>query len=164
MKSTSSDDFKELEIWKKQLRELQNMVNSKIDFVVHRINYIESSMKYKTKTKTYGIVGNRTGFTYEQVKTKLDQHNITPNDVIVSGGAIGVDTYANRYAKERGCTLLIYYPNPRIDSPKRFFDRNIKIAIKIDELIAFNKKAISGTIHTINRSKALNKKVTIYKE
>jgi len=47
MKSTSPDDFKELEIWKNMLHELQDTTNSKIKFLIRRISYIESKMKYK---------------------------------------------------------------------------------------------------------------------
>lgn len=47
MKATKPDDFKELELWKKQLYDLQLAFNSKIDFVIHRISYLESSLKYK---------------------------------------------------------------------------------------------------------------------
>lgn len=47
MKATSVDDFKELEIWKKQLHDLQDLVNKKINFIIRRINYIESEMKWK---------------------------------------------------------------------------------------------------------------------
>ena len=77
---------------------------------------------------------------------------------------MGVDTHAQTYAKEIGCMLIIFYPDPNQKIPFRFFSRNIKIARKIDELIAFNKKEYSGTIHTINRTLGLDKKVTIYKE
>lgn len=114
--------------------------------------------------RIFGVVGNRYGFTYDQVKRRLDKLYITPMDLLVSGGAKGVDTHVQTYAKEIGGSLLTFYPDPKTDSPKRFFDRNIKVARKIDELIAFNKKAISGTIHTINRTLELDKKVTIHKE
>ena len=110
----------------------------------------------------YGIVGNRTGFTYNQVQAKLQKHNITADDTIITGGAKGVDTHAQRYAQEIGATLIIFYPNPNVNSPQRYFDRNIKIAEYIDELIAFNKKDWSGTTHTINESRKLDVKVTIY--
>ena len=112
--------------------------------------------------KVYGIVGNRSGFTYSQVRSKLQKHNITANDEIITGGAIGVDTHAQRYAQEIGATLIIFYPNPNVNSPQRYFDRNIKIAEYLDELIAFNKKDWSGTTHTINKTRELDKKVTIY--
>ena len=113
--------------------------------------------------KKFGVVGNRTGFTYEQVKRRL-QTRITPNDLIVSGGAIGVDTLAQLYAKEIGGTILIFYPNPKVNSPQRFYTRNIKVARKIDELLAFNKKDYSGTIHTINRTRDLLKDVTVFRD
>lgn len=111
----------------------------------------------------FGIVGNREGWNYLEFKNRLRKHNITHKDVIISGGAKGVDSYAQRYAKEIGCTMIIFYPNPKISSPQKYFDRNTCIALQCDELITFDKKLFSGTLHTINRVKVLNKKVTLYK-
>ena len=112
--------------------------------------------------RIYGIVGNRSGFTYERIKQVLDKHCITSNDTIVSGGAIGVDTYAQRYAKEIGAKLIIYYPNPSENSPNRYFTRNLSIALECDELIAFSKKSRGGTYNTINHVRVLNKKVSVF--
>lgn len=114
--------------------------------------------------KKYGVVGNRTGFTYKEVKNRLEQHNIKADDCIISGGANGVDTYAQMYAKEIGVKLIIFYPNPKISSPYRYYDRNILIANECNELIAFNKKAKGGTIHTMHHAKGLNKKIRIYQD
>ena len=138
-----------------------NKDNDRHEYVCLSEIQIDRILRKIQNCRIYGIVGNRTGFTYDQVKQKLDKFYIAPNDLLVSGGATGVDTHVQTYAKEIGGNLLTYYPNPKIESPKRFYDRNIKVARKIDELIAFNKKVYSGTTHTINRAKDLNKKVTI---
>lgn len=110
----------------------------------------------------FGIVGNREGFTYEYVKSKLEYLNIYKSDVIISGGAEGVDTFAQQYAKEKGCKLVIHYPDPNKPSPDRYFERNQKIVHDSDIIIAFNKNEKSGTINTINYAKKVDKKVEIF--
>lgn len=111
----------------------------------------------------FGIVGNREGWTYKEVKQRLQHHNITFNDTIISGGANGVDTYALQFAREIGAKMIIIYPNPLLSSPIRYYKRNFAIARCCDELIAFDKKEYSGTLNTVNFAEKLNKKVTIYK-
>lgn len=112
----------------------------------------------------YGIVGNRKGWTYLEFKNRIRKHNITYRDIIVSGGAEGVDTYAQQFAKEIGCLMVIFYPNPKISTPQRYFNRNDSIVLQCDELIAFDKKKFSGTLHTVNGAKILHKKVTFYRK
>ncbi len=109
-----------------------------------------------------GIVGNRTGWNYERIKEVLDKH-VNDNDILISGGAEGVDSFAQQYAKEKGLEFRIIYPNFKLPSPKRYFDRNTKITFKSDMLIAFDKKQHSGTLNTINTAKRQNKAVIIIK-
>ena len=103
-----------------------------------------------------GVVGNREGFTYEDVKKVLDKYKYLGFDTIVTGGAKGVDTHAMRYAKENGLCLIVYYPDYGIGSPERYFIRNEKIVKYLvisnlhNMLIAFNKKEHSGTTNTIH--------------
>lgn len=96
-----------------------------------------------------GVVGNREGFTYDEVKEVLDRY-LPLIDTIVTGGAKGVDTHAMRYAKENGLCLIVYYPDLSIGSPKCFFDRNEKIVKASHMITAFNKKEHSDTTNTIN--------------
>lgn len=114
----------------------------------------------------YAIVGNRTGWNKDFVFKTLDGFYITPNDIIISGGAEGIDTYAQEYAKKIGCEILILYPKPKEPSPERYFNRNLEIAKRCDILIAFDKKSSggSGTLNTINHAKKLYKEIVIYKE
>lgn len=114
----------------------------------------------------YGIVGNRTGWLESKVFNSLDNFSLIASDIILSGGAEGVDTLAQEYAKLKGCEMIILYPNPNIHSPKRYFDRNLEIAERCDTLIAFDKGSSSGsgTLNTINSAKKLGKTVIIFKE
>ncbi len=55
------------------------------------------------------VVGTRTFNNYELLKTKLDKILGRCSDiVIVSGGASGADTLAERYAKEKGYKLIVF--------------------------------------------------------
>jgi predicted Rossmann fold nucleotide-binding protein DprA/Smf involved in DNA uptake len=111
-----------------------------------------------------GVVGNRTGWTYDGVRKLLQNYGVAPPNVIVTGGAEGVDTYAERYAREVGCVCIIMFPNPKVASPKRYFDRNKKIAEMCDVLIACDNKIDgSGTKNTIATARKLKKKVIVYK-
>ena len=108
-----------------------------------------------------GIVGNRTGWTYEDVKQKLVKYGINKSDIIISGGAQGVDTYAEDFAKEIGAECVIYHPDPDTPSPQRYYNRNKKIAAQCSKLIAFDNKKHSGTLNTINYARKLGKKIII---
>lgn len=114
----------------------------------------------------YGIVGNRLGWTRQFVFKKLQEHNITSKDTIISGGADGVDTYSQEYAKKIGAKMLILYPKPEEPSPDRYFHRNKEIAETCDALIAFDKGSSSGsgTLNTINHARRLNKVIVIISE
>lgn len=110
----------------------------------------------------YGIVGNRTGWTYDEVLHYLNRERVYRNaDMIISGGANGVDSFAQQYAKVYGIPILIYYPFNDLPSPERYFKRNKKIAEECDILIAFNNRFNSGTSNTIRYAKELNKKIIL---
>ena len=109
------------------------------------------------------VIGNRKGWTYEFVKKKLKELNVYKSDVIISGGAEGVDTFAQRYAKEIGAEIIIIYPDPDKPSPKRFFDRNKLIVLRGHVIIAFNKKELthSGTQYAIDFARQQKKEVIL---
>ena len=112
----------------------------------------------------YGIVGNRHGWSKDFVfKTLEAGYSINTNDTIISGGAYGIDTYAQEYAKKIGATMLILYPNPNEPSPARYFNRNREIVEGCDVLIAFDRGSSfgSGTLNTINHAKKLCKHVEV---
>lgn len=114
------------------------------------------------KKRNIGVVGNRYGWSYEEVKKELDKLNIISTDIIISGGAIGVDSYAQRYAKEHGKMIFIVYPNPRKPVPNRYFERNDTIVELSTILVAFQKdESHSGTQYTINKAKKLGKKIIV---
>ncbi|MBE3114743.1 MAG: DUF2493 domain-containing protein [Actinobacteria bacterium] len=111
-----------------------------------------------------GVVGNREGWSKEFVFRVLQDEELTEDDTIISGGAQGVDSIAEEFAKLLGCKLIVHRPDMNIAYPYRFRQRNKKIAVDCDKLIAFDKRFHSGTSQTIRFAKELGKEVKVINE
>jgi predicted Rossmann fold nucleotide-binding protein DprA/Smf involved in DNA uptake len=109
----------------------------------------------------FGVVGNREGWTYERVREVLLEHNVFKSDVIITGGASGVDACAERFAEEIGAECVIINPDPNMLSPERYYKRNLMIVLRSDVIIAFNRNGEirTGTHNTITQAKEHGKKV-----
>lgn len=108
-----------------------------------------------------GVIGSRTGFSRSKVFSFLDD-TIKPDDIIVSGGANGVDSFAEEYADLKGLTKLIYKPDfSKGYDVKKYFERNKKIIETSDLIIAFWDKTSKGTKFGIEYAKSLNKDIVI---
>lgn len=111
----------------------------------------------------YGVVGNQKGWKEEFVFKNLRKIIKHKSDIIISGGAEGVDTFAQFFAKSQGLSIIIHYPDNELPSPERYFKRNYDIAKDSDILIAFDKKSgRAGTKNTINHARNLGKKVILF--
>lgn len=88
------------------------------------------------------VVGSRKFSNYEQLSRELDSR-YTEGDWLISGGALGADSMAQRYAKENGLPILIIYPrwrpNGRYDAGAGF-KRNKQIVENADIVLAFYQK------------------------
>lgn len=112
------------------------------------------------------IVGNRVGWDKKFILKKLKELGITNKDILLSGGAEGVDTFAQEYAKEIGAEIRIFYPNMEDPSPQRYYNRNEKIAMACDKMIAFdhNGNMQSGTKNSVSHAEKFGKPVTLIEE
>ena len=110
------------------------------------------------------IIGNRKGWSYNFVRQKLKEIDVNKYDTIISGGAYGVDIYAQLYAREIGAKMIIYYPDPEASSPERYYQRNSIIVSKADKLIAFNKgnNQRTGTWNAIRQARELGLKPIVF--
>lgn len=111
------------------------------------------------------IVGSRTFNDYEKFRTSFPCifSSITE---IVSGGAIGADTLAEKYARENNIKLKVFLPKFKTDKnvpyhPKWFFERNREIVDYADVIYAFWDGKSRGTNDTISYAKRKGKPVTI---
>lgn len=83
--------------------------------------------------------------------------------VIVSGGAIGIDTFAKNYALENNIQLVEFLPNYKLYGTKAPLIRNTQIVEYSDIIFAFWDGKSRGTLDTIKKTQLLNKKLFLYR-
>ena len=81
---------------------------------------------------------------------------------IVSGGAMGIDTCAERYAKNKGINFTKFLPDYENHGRQAPILRNIYIIDYSDEVIAFWDGKSKGTKFVIDRCKKKNVKITVH--
>ncbi|MDR1240389.1 MAG: hypothetical protein LBK29_00700 [Oscillospiraceae bacterium] len=102
------------------------------------------------------IVGSRslniniTGFVPQGVKA------------IVSGGALGIDTAAENFAREHNLPIRIFKPNYFAFGKIAPILRNKQIVKAADRILAIWDGKSKGTFHTIKFSYILKKPITIF--
>lgn len=102
------------------------------------------------------IVGSREFYDYAFMKKVLDTR-LDKIALIISGGAKGADTLAQRYAKENGIPIHIYYPKYRQFGRGAPYKRNVIIANLAERMIAFGYPDSKGTRHVVDKMKDLGK-------
>lgn len=115
-----------------------------------------------------GIVGSRKYPDKEKVEKLVD--SLDKDDVVVSGGAYGPDSWAEQRAAQRGLRTIIFKPElEEITPPKTwerivnaYHQRNMKIAQNSDVIHAFVNGSKGGTWNTINWAKQFGRKIIIY--
>ena len=118
-----------------------------------------------SKSKYYiGVVGGRDFDDYRMMKRILNPHLKELQKrfrvVIVSGGAMGADKLAEKYARKNQLEIIIFPADWSI-GPRAGPERNKKIVAQSDELFAFWDGESKGTRSTITISQKQNKSVTI---
>jgi hypothetical protein len=102
-----------------------------------------------------GVIGSRTFIDYELLEKTLDGLEISS---IVSGGARGADSLAEKYASSRGIELIVFNADWSIGKRAAAI-RNIKIVEGSDLIVAFWDGNSKGTKMTINM--AISKDVDV---
>lgn len=112
-------------------------------------------------TKRVALVGSRNYVDYDifkqNVDATLERWGLTPECVVVvSGGAKGVDTLAERYAKECTATAaaMVFKPDWDTHGKKAGILRNADIIDAAEYCIAFPSHSGKGTQDSIKRANA----------
>ncbi len=88
--------------------------------------------------------------------------NQIPNiDMIISGGAAGTDTLAEKYAVQNKIEFLKFPPNYKKYGDKAKHVRDKLIIEEYDELIAFWDGECEGTKYTLDYAEQLGEKIKI---
>jgi hypothetical protein len=108
------------------------------------------------------VIGSRTFKDYDLMKEELSKLNSKEEITeIVSGGAKGADSLAERYAKEFNIPVKVFEANWDKHGRRAGPLRNIKIVDYCDSLIAFWDSKSTGTKHSIGLAKEQKKSVVI---
>lgn len=81
---------------------------------------------------------------------------------IVSGGAIGVDTLAERYAKEHGLPITVFLPEYEKYGKNATLLRNTQIVKHADKILVFMHNESRGSVDTANKCLAQRKDLEIH--
>lgn len=115
------------------------------------------------------VVGSRTFDDYDMLKKTLDRLlNSVENIEIVSGGARGADSLAERYAKEKGFSLKVFYANWNKYGKSAGYRRNAEMHQYISMYpericVAFWDGKSKGTAHNFELAKRYNTNIEIIK-
>lgn len=98
------------------------------------------------------VIGSRTFNDYNLLKKELDSFNINQ---IISGGAKGADSLAEKYAKSNEIKTLIFKPDWKRYGRGAGFIRNKLIIENCDYVIAFWDKKSKGTKNSLGIAEKL---------
>ncbi|QKF94542.1 DUF2493 protein [Fadolivirus algeromassiliense] len=106
-----------------------------------------------------GIVGGRDYNDYNNFKKIVDNYieEIGQPSEIISGGASGVDTMAEKYAIENNIPMTIFKPEWERHGKAAGIIRNTDIVNASTHILALPSKKSIGTYDSINKAKKLNK-------
>jgi hypothetical protein len=112
-----------------------------------------------------GIVGSRRRTDRGTVVAYIAE--LAPKTVVVTGGAIGPDRWAEQAARSRGLDVVVHESDlrdasTRWQATKRYYARNQTIVDDSDRIIAFAAPdRAGGTEDTIRRAKRAGKPVEL---
>jgi len=119
--------------------------------------YVEGERMKLAIVGSVRLAGNK--LAEEKIEEVLDKYK---PDLVISGGAIGIDTMAKQAAEARGIEVLEYLP----EQPKWHYykKRNIKIAQNCDRLVRIysNLSTTYGSGWTKNYTEEIGKKTEEY--
>ena len=93
----------------------------------------------------------------------IKNFNIDDIEQIISGGAIGADALAKRFAEENSIALIEHIPQWAIYGKSAGYIRNKLIINDADYVIAFWNGESKGTKISIDLAKKMKKKVIIHR-
>lgn len=103
-----------------------------------------------------GIVGSRDYPDLDLVRSYV-LHELADDDVVISGGARGVDTVAEQAARERGLEVIIFKPDRERWGARAYAMRNREVVEASDRLVAFWDGRSPGTLMTLRMAKQAGK-------
>ncbi len=109
------------------------------------------------------IVGSRTFTEYQCLYEAVNSLSECHIEEIISGGARGTDSLAERYARENGIPVKVFRPDWDGQGKSAGFIRNKQIIDACTHVIAFWDGKSKGTEHSIRLAEKQGKPVKVIK-
>ena len=94
-------------------------------------------------------------------KLNLDEYIKEKPDVVISGGAKGIDTIAEEWALKNNIEMIIHRPDYEKNGKKAAWRRNDIIIDEADKIIAFWEGKSTGTRYVINKALEVKKNIEV---
>lgn len=109
------------------------------------------------------IVGTRNpGVTYQEwEKLLLDKINSDEIQMVISGGAKGIDAFAKLFAARNHKPYMEFAPQYSVYGRYATLKRNTQIIQEASTVIAFPSAESRGTYHSIKEAKRLGRRVIV---
>jgi hypothetical protein len=109
------------------------------------------------------VVGSRTFENYELLCALLGEqwYQHGKKLIIVTGGATGADSLAEKWAKDNGIEVKVFLPDWDKFGKQAGFLRNTTIVNECDQLLAFWDRKSKGTLDSIKKAIQMKKFVMI---
>ena len=109
------------------------------------------------------IIGTRNpGVTYQEwEKLLLDKINPDEIQMVISGGAKGVDTFARLFAARQHKPYMEFAPQYNVYGRYATLKRNTQIVKEATTVIAFPSPDSKGTFRTIREAQRMKKQVMV---
>lgn len=107
------------------------------------------------------VIGGRNRTDHEYIYQKLRTF-FMDGDILVSGGADGVDTIAESFARERGYKTTIFHPDYARYRKNAPLERNKLIAKEAEIAIAFPADDSTGTHHALEQFVKNGKRIVVF--
>jgi len=91
----------------------------------------------------------------------FDEYIKEKPEYIISGGTMGIDTLAWKWAVDNGVEIIVHRPNYNRDGKWAPLKRNDIIINEADKIMAFWDRKSTGTKYVIEKAKKLKKPVEI---
>lgn len=110
-----------------------------------------------------GIVGSRNpGVSYQDWENLLlAKVNLSDVEMVISGGAKGVDTYAKIFAGRHHVPYMEFAPQYSKYGRNATLKRNTQIVREASIIIAFPSPDSKGTFHSIREANRLSKRLIV---
>ena len=128
--------------------------------ILHRI---KEEYQHKQRSMKLAIVGTRNpGVTYQEwEKLLLDKINPDEIQMVISGGAKRIGTFAKLFAARHHKPYMEFAPQYDVYGRYATLKRNTQIVKEASTVIAFPSAEPKGTYHTIKEAQRLGRRVIV---